>query len=726
MGCGRPAAPEWVRLGPRFAAQARNAPTPASQPGTATAFARTRTEGGWWVQVPITAADWKPLGLRDLYSTSTRIGTGYGLPPGGGPAYRFTLASEPVPMIDVSAISLGPADAAGPEGAGEASPEDTARSLEGWSGIGFAALNDALFYRGLPGEPPSADGLLEVFVPSGAPAGAGPRGSEPSWRASTSVCTGDGWQLWEGVPIELTLDTPKDAALSTWFALHSAEDEPAAAELRIELDGELLLAVELKSEGGLTVEWVRALLPPDARAGATLRFSLRPSSESNGRMTNPGVAAVLDPLLGPAEIGHPDARPWERGDRRDVIVFLADTFRADLLATYGGTGQLAPEIDALAARSLVFEKAWSPSTWTLPSHASIFSGLYPHEHGATSGELTLPESIITLAEQFQSRGYRTAAVTDGLFVSHAHALDQGFGIFDENHDDVASTLARTRAVIDADDGRPLLLFVQSYAVHSPFGLKSDHPEFNQLMRGVQDAAREHGASSEEAHAPMARLHELYRAGVPRLDATVGTIVRDLLERALLPSGVFLFTSDHGEAFGEHDHFSHGTCIYEEVIHVPLFAYGDGIAPQRRSDPVSLVQLTATLAELGRLPMHPGWSGPSFLHASDGPAYAFGCYNAKRGADQIAVRVGDQKIVLPGDDPAVAAPDPTQAFDLALDPQESSNQASAPWAGSILETHRASLRELMTPKHASGRAAIDAEALQRLGDMGYAGDDSEPK
>ena len=128
--------------------------------------------------------------------------------------------------------------------------------------------------------------------------------------------------------------------------------------------------------------------------------------------------------------GAPTLAPERAADRTNVLIVLIDTLRADALGCYGNPQDLTPNIDRFAERSIRFEKSRSASSWTLPSHASLFTSLLPIEHGLHTPTHSLDEKLECLAEVFQQAGFRTGAFTDGGMVSTPYGLNQGFDRFD--------------------------------------------------------------------------------------------------------------------------------------------------------------------------------------------------------------------------------------------------------------------------------------------------------
>ena len=125
---------------------------------------------------------------------------------------------------------------------------------------------------------------------------------------------------------------------------------------------------------------------------------------------------------------------------RNLILISLDTLRADRLSCYGYERPTSPRIDALAKRGTLFEFAVAESSWTLPSHASLFTGLVPRAHGATLPSRRLTENATTLASELQRAGFETIGLTEGGYVGRSYGMDKGFAIYSENRPDFATTL----------------------------------------------------------------------------------------------------------------------------------------------------------------------------------------------------------------------------------------------------------------------------------------------
>jgi arylsulfatase A-like enzyme len=284
-----------------------------------------------------------------------------------------------------------------------------------------------------------------------------------------------------------------------------------------------------------------------------------------------------------------------------------------------------PRIDALAGSGVLYTRAFATAFWTLPSHASIFSGLHPLQAGATSETLHFPEDNVTIAEALSARGYRTAAFVCNSWVSKERGFAQGFAEYREmwraeNQVDTDSastsmemlTVAKMEEWIAsaARDGKPFFLFANLNGVHLPY---RPAPEY--LARFVADRGHDidrvrelakitSGWSHLVGETPLSDedyriLGDLYDGEVAWADALVGRVL-DALERAGIGEDtVVIVMSDHGEHLGEHGKTDHIATMYDPALHVPLvIRYPRAFRPGTKVDaPVSIVDVAPTVLQL---------------------------------------------------------------------------------------------------------------------------------
>jgi arylsulfatase A-like enzyme len=338
------------------------------------------------------------------------------------------------------------------------------------------------------------------------------------------------------------------------------------------------------------------------------------------------------------------ALPSARAGSANVILIIWDTVRARSLSLHGGRAR-TPNLERLARSGVVFDRAISTAPWTLPAHASMFTGLLPHDL-SVGWTAPLDGARPTLAEYLAGRGYSTAAfAANTLYVQWETGLDRGFSRFEDYRitpgqilistalgrrmvhgrhgwetgmpvrligyrdfvgrkraDDVNEAALRW---IDGTRDRPWFAFLNYFDAHLPF--MPPAPFAGGL--GVQRAR--HGLIARIRHEwerngywdmpPDELTGELaaYEESIEYLDDRLGLLLDELDARGLLSTTLIILTSDHGEEFGEHGHFEHGSNLYMEQLHVPLvISYPGHVPPGVRVEvPVSVRDIPATVAEL---------------------------------------------------------------------------------------------------------------------------------
>lgn len=295
---------------------------------------------------------------------------------------------------------------------------------------------------------------------------------------------------------------------------------------------------------------------------------------------------------------------------RHVLLISIDTLRPDHLGSYGYARPTSPFLDDLATRGALFEQAYATSPWTLPSHATMLTGLYPSHHGAFAAHHSLPERITPLSMMLAPHGYQSAAVVNSYHMA-TYALDRGFGYFKYIQEVAAQrepsgvtdeAIAWFESQHDAD--KPWLVFLHYYDVHSDY---ASLPEYEAMFvepydgyifgstRQLMDVRR---GNLKLKDADVAHLRNLYDAGIRQQDDQLKKLFAYLEAHDLLRDTLVIITSDHGEEFMEHGGILHGQTQYEEVVRIPLIVLGPGIpAGVRIATPVSLIDLVPTCLAL---------------------------------------------------------------------------------------------------------------------------------
>jgi arylsulfatase A-like enzyme len=287
----------------------------------------------------------------------------------------------------------------------------------------------------------------------------------------------------------------------------------------------------------------------------------------------------------------------------NVLLYVVDTLRADSLPVYGNPVVTTPAITQFANEAVVYERAYSHSSWTRPSIASILTGRLPDEHRVETRDDNAALGLVLLSEQFRAAGYATAAIITNPNVGAFFGFDQGYDEFVELFaetgegpvpDDVSrarSDVVTQRALEWIDRApEPFFLFVLTTDPHSPY----KPPKGFRKYRGSNSSWPR--GSGFRLPPYKRRYRALYWGEVSYNDVSFGELLDHLRGRGLYDRTVVALTSDHGEEFGDHGHLWHGKTLYEEQLRVPLIIRrpGEPHAGHRIATPVQLVDVAPTL------------------------------------------------------------------------------------------------------------------------------------
>lgn len=311
--------------------------------------------------------------------------------------------------------------------------------------------------------------------------------------------------------------------------------------------------------------------------------------------------------------------------RLNVVLVVFDTARRDRFGCYGYPRPTTPVVDGLAREGLLFEHMITPAPWTVPSHASLFSGLYPREHSAEFPVPLLRNDVRTMARHLRAAGYRTVAVTANALLTRT-GLEEGF---DEMRvrKDVDFTWLRRRARFVLGWGDTGAEGIARYAVRllrgslrPPFFLLLNFMECHwpylpprrferrflrrplSWMASARRRQRERRVQAWEGvaragEAGLAQLHDMYDASLATADERFGRVLEALRRARLDGETVVIVTADHGENIGDHGLATHQGSLHRTLIHVPFIVRIPGRSPARIE---GLAQFTDVFAGLCRL------------------------------------------------------------------------------------------------------------------------------
>lgn len=430
---------------------------------------------------------------------------------------------------------------------------------------------------------------------------------------------------------------------------------------------------------------------------------------------------------------NPRIIPKEQAPKTNVILFLADALRADRLGFHGYPKPVSPFLDQLAERGVVFLNSYTAASWTKPSAASLLTSLYPQTHGVglRSNTDALPATVRTLQQHLRANGYVSAHLSANPLGSTLSGLDRGFDSafmprFFEADGGRAPKIRsdalvnKALAWIAEHQNEPFFLYIHAMDTHTPY-----------LARVAADSVAADSAAA------------LYDAELLFSDQQIRRLHEHLAARGLSERTLFVFTSDHGEAFGEHGQTGHGLSVYQEEIRVPLLmAHRGSLKPERVEEGATLLDVMPAVLSHLAIPLEAAAQGVNILSAQErrrdrlivAGKYTFPESNPSE-REVLAAMQGNWKLIarMP-----LSAQAPTlELYDLAADPLERNNLAAA--QPERTNSMYAELMQFLAEQeksrgefvrsHAAENAGLDAESgppprtlsqdmLERLRSLGY--------
>ena len=387
----------------------------------------------------------------------------------------------------------------------------------------------------------------------------------------------------------------------------------------------------------------------------------------------------------------------------NVVVITLDTTRADHLGCYGYPLPTTPNIDALAKQGVLFEQAYAPMPQTLPTHATLFTGLPPRAHQAVENAHGLGEGLGTLAETLAARDYETAAFIGSLVLDQSTGIGRGFKVFDQPvgvQRDVQHEVERSAEAVTDEalswalarhfTAKRFLLWTHYYDAHGPYEPKEQRIKPEAVEPQVRRHAEFEGLDADALKATSA-IWFGYDNELAFMDAHVGRLLKGLRQRKMLENTVLVVVGDHGEGLMEHGEKSHGATLYQELMLVPLIiVLPDGSrAGTRIHGVVQMQDLLPTILDLAGHPDalagRPGLNlAPALRAGSELPARPvfferpYYVPDSLRGGralshgwgfgEMAGVVDGHEKLIRLPPDPQTKAV-VSQLYDLSADPDE---------------------------------------------------------
>jgi len=409
----------------------------------------------------------------------------------------------------------------------------------------------------------------------------------------------------------------------------------------------------------------------------------------------------------------------------NVLLVTFDTTRYDRFGCTGDPAAQTPVVDKLASQGILFDRAYASVPLTLPSHTTIMTGLQPLSHGVhNNGRFRVPDELDTLAEILKKHFYATAAFVSAFVLDPRFNLNQGFDVYSAKTQRTSDPLDMTvpqrpgeettdeaLGWLDGHDPKtPFFLWVHYFDPHQPRTVK---PPFDTMPDG-------------------------YRAEIAYADAQLGRLLAGVERASGKRKTLIVFTADHGESLGQHGEPTHGLVAYDSTLHVPLILVGPNVPRGARSRTLaSHVDLVPTILTALKLPVPEGLPGRDLLHIP----------STTNASEDVQVRYFENRgpqtdlgwAPITGLRTArwkyTASPEPIELYDIANDPDETNNLATAQLevvkdlAARFAQLEQSQVRSATE----SARRQIDPEEAQQLAALGYveaapveAGEESDPR
>ncbi|HUP63295.1 MAG TPA: sulfatase-like hydrolase/transferase [Thermoanaerobaculia bacterium] len=387
-----------------------------------------------------------------------------------------------------------------------------------------------------------------------------------------------------------------------------------------------------------------------------------------------------------------------------IFIISIDTLRSDRLPIYGYEGVETPHIDALRADGILYERAYSHTPLTLPSHASLLTGLLPAGHGVRDNiGFQLQPAVPSIAEVLQRRGYATGAAVSAFVLRRESGLSRGFDLYDDSVEalpnqvrlisnlqrDGAATAAVAKEWI-AKQRKPVFFLLHLYEPHTPYTPPEPY---------------------------KSRYASAYDGEIARSDEIVGDFLQSLKDSGLYDRSLIILLSDHGEGLNDHGEEEHGMFLYREAIQVPLVVKlpEQRFAGETVSPAVQLIDVVPTIVDRTGIAAPAGLGGRSLLAFLGEKSPERRSVYSETYYPRFHFGWADQHSIIDGERHYIHSPKP-ELYDLRTDFAEKKNIMADDRRGYF--AMRAAIAPLI--RKAEAPSAVDPEEAAKLAALGYLG------
>jgi choline-sulfatase len=387
---------------------------------------------------------------------------------------------------------------------------------------------------------------------------------------------------------------------------------------QVAIDGQPARTVH---EGNVGASWSDALVDLGGAGGQAARVDLiARGTKGDLAWAEPRIVVKAPP---------PPAPPSPQPKFDHIFVWMVDTLRADKLRPYNEkTRVTTPNYDAFAADATRFEWAQVPGTWSLPSHASLLTGVYPTVHRATAHEARLSKDVPFIAEEMKKAGFKTAMFSSNGYISSKWGFDRGW---DVNRNFIRESLPNgseylwktAKAWLTPIVGKRQFAYLATIEPHVAYAPRKEFlakywdkayvgpikPALSGVQLGLIKGGKLKINDNDKKY-----LEALHDAEISQSDAAFAAFIADLKTMGIYDKSAVIVVSDHGDQFYEHGSVGHGDTVYQELVRIPLMIRAPGVFPAGRvvHADTEVMDVYATLLDLAGLPPGPTVAGTSLV------------------------------------------------------------------------------------------------------------------
>ncbi len=437
----------------------------------------------------------------------------------------------------------------------------------------------------------------------------------------------------------------------------------------------------------------------------------------------------------------------------NILLISIDSLRADHVGCYGYERNTTPTMDKVAADGIRFANAMSTSSWTLPTHLTMFTGRYQIAHGVMHESYTLSDQVPTMGEVMKAAGYATAGFVSAPYLAAHYGYSRGMDVYRDLSSEYGHRAEARSAIVSKEltelavdwlednKDEPFFMFVHNFDAHYDYTPPPPYDTmFDDDYEGEMDG--NHFIERKDVNANMDKrdldhILALYDGEIRYADDHIGILLDQLRELGLHDDTIVLIVSDHGDEFFEHGNKGHHRTLYDEVLRVPMIvrlpdrAHAGTVVDEQ----VTLVDLMPTMLELAGIDATDGMQGismaPLMAGRRSGRTAIYSAFLDKRGFNlQVGRRTSESKVIQHFNRITHPKQTPVERYDIEIDAGELEDIAPMTQVrtrgeldilAAFLDDQWTENRRINVLSHGANRIDIDDDTMEALKALGYVGD-----